>query len=405
MDQLPAPRRLRRIMIVTERSNAHGRGVLLGVNRFARPNRPWMFLICQPLPGTFDAAMAWQPDGIIAQAFTRPIAERLLRATVPVVTVSNSIPDLPLPRVANDDDAIGRLGARYLLDRGFRQFAFFGGRQAFHAQVRSRAFSAAVRAAGCPCRVLLSARMRSSSLNLDQVVHRLGRWLAALPRPVAIMAGSDEYGLLVTQACNAVGLAVPEQVAVLGVDNDELTCQWTHPPLSSIRTATQRIGYEAATLLEQIMQGQSPNLAPLLIPPLDVVTRQSTDVLPINDRHLAAAMRFIATQAAQRINAGDVCAAVGLSRRTLERRFRHVLSRSILDEIQRVRLAHARQMLADTSLPVPRVAVQCGFRDAQHFWTVFRRRSGESPSSFRRRHQIDRSDTSRAAGALLNPAR
>lgn len=381
-------RRLRRILIVTELSSPHGRGVLRGVNRFARPSRPWVFLTCPPWLPTLDAALTWRPDGVIAQAFTQPVAGRLRQLSVPVVTVSNTIGGLPLPKVTNDDQAIGRLAARYLLDRGFRHFGFVGPRSAVFSRTRGALFAQTAREAGFNCRLLLSDRYEASPALFEQVLGRIGRWLRALSKPVAVFAATDNHGLLVTQACHAAGLAVPEQVAVLGVDDDELTCQWSHPPLSSVRTATRVIGFEAAGLLERLMEGQRPPAAPGLVAPIAVITRQSTDVLAIEDAHLAQAVRYIATHVARRINAGDVATAINLSRRSLERRFRDLLGRSILDEIHRVRVAVAQQMLVDTHRPVPEVAVSCGFRDAQHFWDVFRRRTGEAPADFRRRGQI-----------------
>lgn len=382
------PRGLRRILIVTELSFPHGRGVLRGVNRFARPSRPWVFLTCPPWLPTLDAALTWRPDGIIAQAFNRPVADRLRQLSIPVVTVSNSFADLTLPTVTNDDEAIGRLGAQYLLDRGFRHFGYVGSRSEAFSLARGHEFTQLVRDAGFDGRLLLSDRFEASPALFAQILDRLGRWLRALPKPAAVFAATDRHGLLVTQACHAVGLAVPEQVAVLGVDDDELTCQWSHPPLSSIRTATRVIGFQAADLLERLMEGRPPPAAPGRIAPIGVVTRQSTDVLAIEDPHLAQAIRYIASHYAQRINAGDVAAAVSLSRRSLERRFRDHLRRSILDEIHRVRVARAQQMLVDTHRPVPEVAASCGFRDAQHFWDVFRRRTGEAPADFRRRGQI-----------------
>lgn len=383
-----ADQRLRRILVLTDRSSPHGRGVLRGVNRFARPSRPWVFLTCLPWPEMLRASLDWAPDGIIAQAFTRPVVDCLVKLSIPVVTVSNTLAGLTLPTVTNDDAAIGRLGARYLLDRGFRHFGFVGARRAAYSAVRGKVFADTVGQAGYDCRLLRSERFTATPERFEQLVSRIGRWLRALPKPVAIFAATDNHGLLVTQACHAVGLAVPEQVAVLGVDDDELTCQWSHPPLSSIRTATRVIGFHAAGLLEQLMDGQTPPETTRTIAPIGVVTRQSTDVLALDDVALGEAVRHIAVHFAERINAGDVAAAVSLSRRTLERRFRDILGRSILDEIHRVRVARAQQMLVDTHLPIPDVAASCGFRDAQHFWDVFRRRTSEAPADFRRRNQI-----------------
>jgi LacI family transcriptional regulator len=216
----------------------------------------------------------------------------------------------------------------------------------------------------------------------------LKKWLQSLPKPVAVLACDDDRGREVLEACQDASLAVPEDVAVLGVDNDELLCEISDPPLSSIALDTQRGGYEAAAALDRLMAGQPVSNRRILVEPTRVVSRRSTDVFALQDRPIAMAVRFINDHVRHSIGVIDVMRYVGLSRRTLEVRFRKVMGRSVLEEITRSRLERARHLLLETDLPIQAVAESVGLKDANYLARVFHRETGMSPTAFRRHNSL-----------------
>lgn len=359
----------------------------MGVHRYARPNRPWVFRTRPPLPQSLEAALAWSPDGIIAHAYSASMADRLQELPIPVVTVSESLPGLSIPRVGLDNVAIGRLAAEHLLDRGFRSFAYFGDSKVVYSRKRESGFRQRLAEAGCDCPVHDEAQSEGFYDHWSQATESLGRFLNGLPKPVGVFACKDEYALLLSECCLELGIGVPEQVAVVGVGNDELICDRAYPPLSSVRVPTEQLGLDAARLLERLMGGAAAPAHPRNLPPLGVQTRRSTDVLAIADPAVAAAMQFISAHATERIAVTDVLGAVPMCRRAMERRFRQVLGRTMLEEIYRVRLNQAMGLLASTTMALPEVATAAGFRDGYHLWATFRKKTGISPADYRRLHQ------------------
>jgi len=213
----------------------------------------------------------------------------------------------------------------------------------------------------------------------------VGAWLKALPKPVAIMACNDIRGRQVLEASLAQGLNVPDDAAVVGVDDDPLVCNLSNPPLSSVALNLEQAGFRAAEHLDCLMAGRTTQSRQILVEPLWVVRRRSTDVMATEDRHVAAALRFIRDHARQPIGVQDVAEHAGTSRRSLEIRFRRVTGRSVRGEIERSRLTHAKQLLLDTNLPVEKIAQLVGFGSLPYFSNVFRDRAGLTPAEFRRR--------------------
>lgn len=211
----------------------------------------------------------------------------------------------------------------------------------------------------------------------------IGRWLQSLPRPVGLMACNDMRGQHVLDACLRVNIAVPEELAVIGVDDDSVLCNLCHPPLSSIVPNAQRVGYEAAALLDRMMSGQTPPTEPLLIPPMGVTIRQSTDVLAIDDPIVAAAVRFIRERACQGCGMKDLLRHVPMSRSLLERRFRQHLGRSPQAEIRAVQLKRVKQLLAESDLSLDQIAGLAGYAHPEYMSVVFKRETGQTPGQYR----------------------
>ncbi|GAB4182389.1 MAG: hypothetical protein Fur0032_23440 [Terrimicrobiaceae bacterium] len=222
----------------------------------------------------------------------------------------------------------------------------------------------------------------------------IGDWLENLPKPCAVFAYADDHARRILGECERLGLSVPEEVAVLGCDNDEIECELAPLPISSVAFPLRRIGYQAASVLQHLMDGGEPPEGALRLLPTGIVTRRSTDIIAVKDMAVARAVRFISGHASEPIDVGDVVKACGASRRYLERRFNILLGRTPKQEIQRKRLSIARRLLAETLLPMPEVAEACGFSDAKMLSSVFRADAGVTPSEFRRaaRESLRRSD-------------
>lgn len=385
---MPLPRRLavsrrRQVALLIETSNAYARGLLQGVVHYIREHQPWSFYLMEQGRGDDPPAWleTWKGDGIIARIETPRIASVVMHAGLPTVDVSAArlVPELPW--VETNDTEIARLGLEHLLERGFKHVAFCGDARFNWSVWRENAFVAQAEAAHQTVHCYRPAN--PGAVDAAAQAADLRRWLLELPKPVGIMACYDIRGQQVLDACRSAGLAVPVEVAVIGVDNDALLCDLASPPMSSVIPNTHRTGYEAAALLDRLMAGKRVPPKPHLIAPLGVAARQSTDVLAVDDRDIARAVQFIREHACAGINVGDILRAVPLSRRVLEQRFQRLLGRTPREEILHVRLNRVRQLLVETDLPLYLIAERTGFEHVEYLSVVFKREAGCTTSAFR----------------------
>ena len=382
-----------RVALLIESSRAYGRGLLLGVARYVREHGPWSIFLQERSLG--DACpgwlRSWEGDGVIARVEDRAMAQAILKLGVPAVDLRHLLPDLAMPTVRTDEEAVGRLAAEHLLERGFRQFAFCGFDGADYSDRRRAIFERRIAEAGLPCHLFADPQRLRKGGTLEYEEHGLRyeehvtHWLRSLPKPVGLMACNDIRGQQVLAACRSLGLAVPDEVAVVGVDNDEVLCELSDPPLSSISQNTERIGYDAAALLDRLMAGQKPPKVPIVVKPLGMVICRSSDVLATEDRHIATAARAIREHACDGINVSHVLKVVPLSRSSLERRFAKVLGRSPKAEILRVQLERAKKLLAETKFPLSVIAEKSGFKHPEYLSVIFKRKVGITPGQFRAR--------------------
>lgn len=294
------------------------------------------------------------------------------------------------PRVLYDNVAIGRLAAEHFLERGFRHIAFFNLGNFWMEAERLPSFRQAVRAAGAECHEIPYHRhfsmVRPSRVAEERAAFRwLVKTIGDLPKPLGMFVASDDVGLTILRACDQAGVSVPEDVAVLGCENEPLIGSLAPVPLSSVDTDLEQQGYVAAQLLDRLMHGEPPPRQPIVIPPKGVVTRQSTNTLAVPHLPVSQALRFIWEHFHEPIQTPDIAAAAGMSRRGLEQAFRQHLNRTIGAELARCRIEHAKNLLATSSLKARQVAERCGFSDAAYFSHVFRRAVGTGPQGFRRR--------------------
>jgi len=361
--------------------------MIRGIGRYAQEQGGWDIWLeqrCQHAPGRLPPG--WRGEGIIARVADRAMARYLAAAPGTVVNVSAArIPGVDFPTVTADLRVAARLAAGHLLDQGFRHFGYFAPLGLSYVEIHYHSFVEHLAEAGLSCDLFPALRGKGPSATWRRQQDDLRRWLQGLPKPVAVLTWTSDRGREVLYACRALGLAVPEQVAVMGGDEDALLCETCNPPLSGVALTSERIGYEAAALLGRLLHGEPCPKEPILNEPTRVVVRQSTDTLAITDPDLARAIAFIRAGAATPIQVSDVLREVPVSRSWLERRFQETLGRSPAEEIRRVRLERTKQLLADTDLPVPQIAAAAGFGSREYFAHAFKLSTGLTPREFRRR--------------------
>jgi LacI family transcriptional regulator len=354
---------------------SYGRGVIRGIMSFCRVNPHWVITV-EPA-WSFGAppdVTKWEVDGLIVQTFSREFENRVLRLKIPTTNVSNfCLQPNRLPTVLPDDAAVGRIAADYLLSLGFQDLGFLWPGEMLYGKLRMEAFVARAKEAGATVSIC-NARERD-----------IGQWVAGVPKPLGILGCNDDWAHRLLNAIRRHGVKVPDEIAVLGVDDDELFNTLVTPSLSSIALPAEQIGFEAAAMLDRIMDGDRAPASPLLLSPLKVVPRQSTDVLTLSDPDVVLALRFIREQATRPLQVDDVLDHVALSRRSLERRFRQFVGHSISHEIRRMHIERAKHLLISTDLAMSQVAQASGFTSATRLGIVFHAEVGEPPTEFRRR--------------------
>ena len=390
MSRIPAlpPDARPHIAVLIETSTSFGRRLIDGVARYLREVGPWSVYLEQR--SIYDPAprwlKTWRGDGLIVKAAHPQLAEVVRSLGIPTVDLNEQITGLGLPYVYNDNEAIGRLAAEHLVERGFVSLAFVGHPGIHWSDRRGAGFTAAVGEAGRAVTVFQPTRKTQQRYQHDSweaELNRLSVWLDALPKPVGVMAANDFLGVQVLDACRRAGVPVPEQAAVIGVDNDDIVDAIAYPPLSSVEPDGVGMGYLAATLLHRLMRGETLDEPEQLVAPRGLIVRQSTDVVAISDLFVAQALRIIRERACNGLGVDQVADALRVSRSVLQRRFRASLGRSVHDEIMRVKLNRARQMIRGTDLPLRTIAERSGFKHAEYLCTVFKRETGMTVTAYR----------------------
>ncbi|GAB2978987.1 DNA-binding transcriptional regulator [Actinotalea caeni] len=379
---VPLDRPARHVALLVETSNAYARGLLGGIHAYVREHPGWALYVAEHSRHETDFSWldGWHGHGLIARVETSETAALVRRLGLPTVDLSAARLVPELPGVETDDDAIARLAVEHLADRGLRHFAFCGDERFEWSRTRGERFLHHVQARGHGAQMF--AMQRSGMRSRDR--QRLAEWLQGLPKPVGVLACYDIAGQEVLEACTIAGIPVPDAVAVLGVDNDDLIGTLTSPPLSSIEPDTRRTGYLAAQMLDRLMAGEAVPPGLRHIPPVRVVPRQSSEILSVEDSQVVAALRFIRDRGLREIRVDDVLRHVGSSRRALDLRFVKHLGRTVHAEITRVRMAHVADLLATTDLTLPQVAERLGFKHSEYMSVAFKRATGRAPGQYRR---------------------
>lgn len=374
----------RRVLLIIETSKVYGRDLLDGIGRYAMPHGQWSLDVEERGLDEEPSRLlrAWKGDGIIFRSSSRAMVHAIRRKNVPAVDTNSAVVGHGFPLVYADEDRIAQLAVTHFLERHFQHFAFCSVEEPRWVQWRREAYLRELARLGLHAHVI--GVEKSAERSCNQQHRRLVAWVRELPKPIGVLAANDVCGMRLIAACRAAGLRIPEQVAVLGVDNDEVLCRLTSPPLSSIDLDAPTIGYRAASLLDGLMRGTGIPLEPIWIPAHGVITRQSTDTLAIEDADLAQAMAFIRQRACDGIDVKDVVQSVCISRATLERKFATCLQTTPRQAILRVQMERVKCLLAETSYPLEQIAQWTGYRTQSHLSVAFKREMGLTPGEYRK---------------------
>ena len=373
------------VLLFVETSREFGRGLLHGIARYSRLHGSWRVY---RWPGALDSPLPeWKSlkiDGAIVRDVK--VVEGLVHSGIPVIFAQhNKESYAPYPSIITDSALIGNMAAEHFLDRGFRNFAYCGLDEFAWSRGRGQHWQQRLGQAGFTVSLYRpAASKRGKALQNEQ--SRIADWLKSLPKPVAVMCCNDDRALLVIEACKLADCSVPDDVAVLGVDDDVLVCDLADPPISSIALNTEGAGYEAARLLDHLMKGDQMAGQVIPVQPTHIVTRMSTDMLAVTDPDVTAALGFIRRNSSRLIQVDDVVEATTVSRRVLEKRFKAILRRSVHQEIRRVRVNGIIRLLVGTDMSVADIAAHCGFDGVEHIARHFRKETGVSLREYRKHH-------------------
>lgn len=378
------------VAVLVDTSRSYGRDIVRGIRRYVAEHGPWsLYLEPRDLRSSFpDWLSRWPGDGILARTVDAQLLRQLKAAKLPVVELRTTVLRHPFPFVGMDNQIVGRRVAEHFLARGFRRFAcYLDTAEAFFVE-RAESFKETLRENGCDCAVFQTAPSEQRP-RWDQHQRSLAAWLQSLEKPVGVFAINDQLGFWLLDAARRAGLAVPEQVAVIGAENDKMLCETAWPPLSSMQLRGQAVGYLAARVLEDWMSGKripSANERHLL-PPGEIAVRRSSDIVAVEDARIARALQFIRQHATEDIEVNRVAKEAAMSRSALERRMKLLTGRSPGEEIARIRFGEVERLLIETDLTLDSIAERAGFKHPQYMAEAFRKRQGVTPGEFRRRRK------------------
>ncbi len=372
-------------VVVDVGRGAYSDGIGVGARRYARPRFRTWHLVPKP-QGDVHYYRRLRPRGVIIQLTDPSRVESFQALGCPVVNVGDNHSRFLLPTVISDHRAIGRMAGEYLYSLGRRHFGFYGPLSDWYAARRHDGYAAFLESKGHHVHVFRTASGGAAADTLH-------RWLLELPKPAGLLAANDVEAVDVLDAAVRIGLHVPEDLALLGVDNDLAICEASVVPLSSVAVDAERVGYEAAALLDRLLQGAPPPTMPVEIPPRLVVERESTGITAITDPTVSRAVNLLQKQYAEPLTISYLAERLHVSERTLHRRFHHLLGRGPAEELRRIRIERAKLLLIETNRKVIDIALDSGFSGAPQFSSVFREATGMTPVAFRNTHRYAKDQT------------
>jgi|SRR3989339_1791709 len=375
---------IKNVILLLEEDRVIDRDLARGIAKYANFQSAGKWAFYHTLEKKIPSAepKKWKADGIIAYNPNDKAAQKIIKLGIPSVTRGLQIDNYSY--IVADENAIASLAASHFQDRGFKHLAYIG-RANDWSRERGNAFQKKCQNF---CEDFYAFQHRSAKdkgFNKKEIENMTG-WLKSLPKPVGVFACNDDLARAAIEACKLTGILIPQEVAILGVDNDTYICELSDPPLSSIALNFENVGYIAARALDSYMSGMDVKEKKILIEPTHIVFRQSTNILAIEDCEIAKALNFIRQNTKKIIQVDDVAAATNLSRRSLERRFKIVLHRSISDEIRFCHVTLISQMLVETKLSISDICTSFGFSNTKHFARYFSKAAGITPLAYRKKY-------------------
>lgn len=374
-----------KIGILAPRDPGYVEALRMGIRDYARPHHPWVFRNANPIVASVRDFVSWGVRGLIVFGNSSDLNQAVIDTGLPAVNVSAYLASPGIPSVVPDNHAVGRMAAEHLLERGFDHLGYLSTHDNHYAAQRQAGFAARARQHGLDCHTF-TPPTPASSKRWGDFERALIAWLWQLPKPVGILAATDPTAERLLEVCLQAGIDVPEQIAVLGVDDTQIICESTWPHLSSVAIPFEQIGFRAAAMLDDLIHRRIEAGPQTLIqlPPRYVVPRQSTNVLAISDDQVIRAVRYIEAHLGEPLSVDQIVAHLTISRRMLEHRFKRALGRTPAQQITRVRIDRARQLLAETDLDMTSLAHACGYANNTRFGVAFKRVTGTTPTAYRK---------------------
>jgi LacI family transcriptional regulator len=381
---------MKKILLLTDFSSGYSRSLLRGIVRYSREHGPWVFYRMPQYyrelygdGGVVRWAEDWKADAIIAQ-LENIDPEELNRLKIPVIIQNYRERPDDICNITGDYFGTGKMAAGFFLNRGFSNFACYGFKDMIWSRERAEGFRAGVEKHGYTVSTLNNDSRKTEQWSFDPVA--VSNWLLALPKPAALFACDDFYALQITETCKICGIAVPDEIAVLGVDNDELLCNISHPPLSSIVLDVETGGYRAAALLHRLMNREITHAFNIVIPPIRIESRQSTEKYVVNDKYILRVVEYIKNNYHRDISIDDITKTVPFSRRILEKKFKENMKITVYQYLLQYRIELFSELLIKSDKPLEELAFACGFDDYKNVARVFRKYKKTTPLQYRNQY-------------------
>lgn len=385
-----------KIILLSDFAEEYGKNLLRGIARYSKDNGPWTFCRMPAyyrdtigIDGILAWAKEWKADGIIGQFYNNDEVRRFKKANIPLIAQDFKERLQDVPNITGDYKEAGRMAAEYFLKKGFRNFAFYGFRNIVWSRERAEGFKERVKEAGYD--VHLYERTDSRATDLwHYKPSTLTRWLKSLPKPVALMSCDDNLGNHITEASRQIKIKIPDDIAVLGVDNDEMLCDLSDPPLSSIGLDTEKCGYEAARLMHKMIEQGPGKFEDIVVQPTQVVSRMSTDIFASSDKYIVDALKYIHENLDKNLKVNQVLKEVPMSRRSLEKRFVMTTGYPVYEYIYNKRIEKFTQKLLETDMTIFEIALDLGLSDSKNIARQFKQLKGLTPVAYRKKYMLQK---------------
>ncbi|WP_276371282.1 DNA-binding transcriptional regulator [Chryseolinea sp. H1M3-3] len=383
-----------KLILLSDFAEEYNKNILRGITRYSKDHGPWTFCKMPTyfretigIDGILKWAKEWEADGIIGQFYNDEEVEKFTKANIPVIAQDFKERFTDIPNITGAYKETGRLGADYFLKKGFKNFAFYGFGNIVWSRERAEGFEERIQEAGFNVHYYEQTNSHSTDLWYYKP-SALSDWLKSLPKPIALMTCDDNQGHHITEAAKHAGIRIPDEVAVLGVDNDEMVCDLSDPPLSSIELDSEKSGYEAARLMEQMIEEKTCHAPDIIVKATQVVTRHSTDIFASKDKYIVSALKYIHCNLDKNLKVDQVLKEVPLSRRSLEKRFILTTGYPVYEYIYNQRIEKFTQKLLETDMTIFEIALDLGLSDSKNIARQFKQIKGLTPMEYRKKHML-----------------